>query len=88
MVSGQFQKMGANRIQSIVTCQPSIGVESVQQLESRGWAVHHRRRDGAIERHHGILGHALKQVIQRQDLGPVGILRPVRFIMNGGDGSL
>ena len=88
MVSGQFQQMGANGVQAMMAGQPSIGVERIQQLESRGRAVHHGRGDGVIEHHHGIVGHAFQQVIQRQDLRPVGILGAGRFVVNGGDGGL
>ena len=44
--------------------------------------------DGMIQHHHGILGHALEQFVQRQDLRPIGILGPRRLIMNRGDRCL
>ena len=50
--------------------------------------MHHGRGDGVIELHHGVIGHAFKQLIQRQDLRPVGILGSGRLVVNGGDGGL
>ena len=88
MVSGHFQQMGTNGVEAMMAGQSSIGVERIQQLESRGRAVHHGRGDGVIEHHHGIVGHAFQELVQRQDLRPVGILGSGRFVMDGGDGGL
>ena len=65
-----------------------IGVERSKKLESFGWAMHHGCGDGVIEHHHGILGHAFEELVQRQDLRPVGILDSDGFVMNSGDGGL
>jgi hypothetical protein len=88
IIARHLEQMGANRVESMMISQPSIGVQRIQQLESRGRAVHHGRRDRLIEHHHRIAGHAFQEVVECQDLRPVGILRADRFIMNGGDGSL
>jgi hypothetical protein len=40
MVSGHFEKMGANGIQAMMSGQPPIGVERTQQLEPRRRAMH------------------------------------------------
>jgi hypothetical protein len=50
--------------------------------------VHHGRGDCVIEDHHGIVGHASEQFVQRQNLRPVGILGPTSFVMNRGYGGL
>jgi hypothetical protein len=50
--------------------------------------MHHGDGDGVIEHHHRIVGHTFKQLIERQDLRPIGILGSRRFVMNGGDGGL
>jgi hypothetical protein len=47
--------------------------------------MHHRRRDGVVERHHRVVGDAHEQSVQRKDLGPVGVLVARCFIVNGGD---
>ena len=88
MVSGHLEQMGANGVEAVVAGQSSIGVERFEQLESGRRAVHHGRGDGVIERHHGIVGHALEQAIQRQDLRPVGILGSRRFVVDGRDRGL
>jgi hypothetical protein len=61
MVSGQFQQMGANGIETMMAGQPSIGVERIQQLDSRVRAVDHGGGDCMIEHHHGIVRHAFQQ---------------------------
>ena len=80
--------MGTHRVQAMMARQASVGIQRIQQVESRGRAAHHGRRDGVIEHHHGIVGHPFQQFIQRQDLRPVGVLGPGCFVVNRGDGGL
>jgi hypothetical protein len=35
MVSGHFQQVGTNGVEAMMAGQPSIGVERIQQLQSR-----------------------------------------------------
>ena len=48
----------------------------------------HRHCDRVIQHHHGIVGHALEQIVQRENLRPIGILGSRRFIVNRGDRGL
>src|SRR5260370_4878357 len=60
MVAGHFQQMGANCVQTIVAGQPVVSVERSEQFQALGWAVHHGRCNCLIERHHGVVGHAVQ----------------------------
>ena len=80
--------MGTNRVEAMMAGNSCIGVERSKQLKSLGWAVHHCGSDGVIEHHHGIVGHAFKKLIQRQDLRLVSVLGSGCFVMNSGDGGL
>ena len=60
-------------------CEPVVAGEPLVRRARRAGrarprAVHHGHRDGVVERHHGIVGHPLQQLVQRQDLRPVGVL--------------
>jgi hypothetical protein len=61
MVSGQSSRWGANGIETMMAGQPSIGVERIQQLDSRVRARGPWRRRCMIEHHHGIVRHAFLQ---------------------------
>src|ERR1700721_1046697 len=65
-----------------------IGVECVQQLQTLRWAMYHRRRDRVIQCDHWVVGHPLEQIVEREDLWPIGVAGPGRLIVNSGDGSL
>lgn len=88
MISGHFQQMGANGVKTVMAGEASIGIERIEQIETRGRAVHHGRGNGVIEHHHGIVRHAFQEIIERQDLRPIGIRGSGGFVMNGGDGGL
>ena len=55
-----------------MAAQPFIGVERIEQLKGFRGAVHHAVSDAVIESHHGIVGHVLEQVVERQDLRSAG----------------
>ncbi len=59
--------MGTNRVEVMMAGKSCIRVERPKQLESFGWAMHHGCGDGVIEHHHGIVGQAFKELIQRKD---------------------
>jgi hypothetical protein len=88
MVAGHLQEMGTNRIETMMPGKPCIGVKRLEQLEPFRWAMYHSGRDSMVERNHGIVRHAFKQLIKGQDLRPVGVLGVVRFVMNGSNRSL
>jgi hypothetical protein len=50
--------------------------------------VHHGRGDGAVERHHRVLGDAFQELAQAEDLRPVGFLGAFRAVVLGGDRRL
>ena len=45
-------------------------------------------RDRAVQRDHRVVGGPLEQVVERHDLGPVGVLVPAGLIMHGRDRGL
>ncbi len=63
-------------------------VEAVQPGETGAWPMRHGRGDGPVQRHHGVGGHGLKQVVQGQDLGPVGGGVGGGLVVQGRDGGL
>ena len=67
---------------------PLIGFEARQQAERCLRAVHHRHRDGAIERHDRAGRDALEEVIEPQDLLPVGPGRGGGLGVDGRDRGL
>jgi len=87
-VPREFQQMGAHRVQAVMFRDARIVFKRIQQFQALRRAVHHGRRDGAIQRDHWVVGHALEQIIKRQDLRPIRVLGAGSLVVNGGNGGL
>jgi hypothetical protein len=70
-VAGQLEEVGAYRVQPVVVAEPRV--ETVERRETGGGVLEHRHGDGAVQRDHRVVGGALEQVVERHDLGPVGV---------------
>ena len=52
-----------------------VGFEGgVKLVEGKLRAVHHRHGDGPVQRHHRVRRDTLQQVVQPEDLRPVGFV--------------
>jgi hypothetical protein len=60
VISGKLEQMGSSRGKAMMAAQPSIGIDRFEQFESFHRPMHHRGRNCVIERHHGVVGHALQ----------------------------
>src|SRR5215218_3206509 len=87
-VAGHLQQVGAHRVEAVVSREPSVGFQPFEQRKSGARALHHRERDGAIERDYRVVGDALEQAVKDEDLRPVSLLRASCFGMNRGDRRL
>jgi hypothetical protein len=65
-----------------------VVVERRQQIESRLRASHHRECDGVVERDHRIGRDAFEQLVQGENLWPVGVLWARRLPVDRRDGRL
>ena len=65
-----------------------VVVEGVEQVEAGARAVDHRDRDRAVERHHRAGRDPVQQLVQRSDLGPVGIPRGRCLVVHRRDRGL
>ena len=68
--------------------QAVVTIERVQQVEPGGRAVYHGCGDRVIEYHHGIRRHTPQQFVKSEDLWPIGVFGPRRFVVNRGNGGL
>ena len=59
-----------------------------EQVQPGLRAVDHRHRDGAVERDHRVRRDPLEQLVEREDLRPVGVLGARRLGVHGGDRRL
>ena len=67
---------------------PVVRVERVEQGEPGTRAVHHRDRDRAVQRDHRVGRDAFEQVVEGEDLGPVGVAVARRLVVDRGDRGL
>src|SRR5215813_594797 len=80
--------MRANHVETIMTCDARIAVESPNQFEALGRAVHHSGRDCVIESDHGTRGDSFQQLVESCDLWPVSLLYGRSFVVNRGNRRL
>lgn len=80
--------MGAHGGKTVMPGHSGIGIERGEQFESFSGSMHHGSGNGIIQHHHGIVRHSPQQVIERQDLRPIGVFGPGSLVMNGGDRGL
>jgi hypothetical protein len=72
VVAGQLQQVGADRVQAVVAGQVAVGVQGVQHLQARPRALDHRERHGMAQRDHRVRPDPFEQLVQDEDLRPVG----------------
>ena len=87
-IAGHLEQVGAHRTEAMVRGKARVGLERREQLQACRRPMHHRRGDGAIERHHRVVRHLLEQPVERQDLRPVGVADVGGFVMDRGDRGL
>ena len=72
----------------MVPAQPVVVGERVEHGESGFRPVHHRDRDGLVERDHRVRRDPLEQLVQHHDLVPVRLFGARRFVVHRGDRGL
>ena len=88
VVAGHLEQVGADRVEAVVVGHAIVVVERREQVEAGARAVDHRHRDRVVEGDHRVGRHALEQLVEREDLRPVGVLRGRRLVVDGGDRGL
>jgi len=81
-VSRHLEEMRADGIDAVVAAECRIVLRRSELAQSRVRAVDHRDRDNAVEGHHGSGRDRAQQLVEPQDLSPVGVLSARRFVVN------
>ena len=68
--------------------QTGLAEQGVDDREARGGTERHRDSDGPVQGHHRCGQDPREGVIERGDARPVGLVRPRRTRMTGGDRRL
>lgn len=87
-VTSHFQEMGADCVQTMMSGNPVVGVESFEEGETGSRPIDHGNRNRAIERDNRSWRHPFEHAVQRQDLRPVRLLGARCFVMHCGDRCL
>jgi hypothetical protein len=80
--------MTPDRVQPMVARHARVRVECSELRESGPRPVHHRDRDGAVERHDRAGIDPREHVVEREDLRPVGLGARGRLIVHRGNRRL
>ena len=80
--------MRPDRIDAMVAGHPVVGIEGGQELEAGLGAADHGHRDGLVEGDHRVRRDRRQQLVQGQDLAPVGVLGGGRLVMDRRDRRL
>ena len=87
-VAGLFQQVGAYRFEAVTVGHPLVGVEGAEQGERGSGSVDVRQGDGAAERDDRSGGDGGQDVVQGEDLRPVGGLGGRGLVVQRGDRGL
>ncbi len=87
-IAGELEQMSANGVEPVMARETVVRVQRLEQVEPGGRAMHHGGGDGVVEQDHGVVRHAFEQIVEGEDLWPVGVLGARCLVMDGGDGSL
>ena len=87
-VAGPLEQVSAHGIEAVVSGQSPVPVEYLQVTQAGIRAVHHRGSYGLVQQHHRVVGHLLEQMVQREDLRPVGVPDIRGLVVNRRDGGL
>ena len=68
-------------MQQVIALEIAAGGERIDERERRPRAVHHRHRHRAIERDDGRRLQTFEQIVQPDDLTPVGLIGSRRLTM-------
>src|SRR5438067_985412 len=82
------EQLGARGMEQVIAVEVAGGGEGVDEVERRAGALDHRDRRRAVEGDDGRGLQTLEHVVQADDLGPVGVLRPRRLAVQRGDRRL
>ena len=88
LVARHLQEVGADGHDAVVPGHPFVVVERRQEFEPGLGPLHHRDRDRAVERDHRIGRDPLEEVVEHEDLQPVGVRFLRGFVVHGGDRGL
>jgi len=88
MVSSEFQQMCSDSVQTVMFRKAGVRFEGVQQFQAARCTMHHRHRDRMVQHDHWVVGHAPEQIVECEDLRPIGVICSGSFVVNGGDGGL
>ena len=87
-VAGLFEQVGAYRFEAMGVGQPLVSVERAEQGESGPGSVDVGEGDGAAERHYRPGGDGGEDVVECEDLRPVGDRRAGGLVVQRGDRGL
>jgi hypothetical protein len=87
-ITGALEQVGPDRVEAVVAGQAIVGPQRSQQLEPGPGPVHHRHGHSVVERGHRVGGDAQQELVEQDDLQPVGCLVGRSLVVHGGDGRL
>lgn len=87
-VADEFQQVGADGVAAIVAGQGRVGLGGGSFVQAGAWPVHHGDGDDAVQCDDGAGRGDVQQVVEGEDLRPVGVFGSGRVVVHGGDRRL
>ncbi len=88
VIARTFEQMRAHRVEAVVACEASVGIQCIQQFQSGSRPMHHRAAIAWFSATIGLSDMRMQQAVQREDLRPVGVFRACGFVVHGRDRGL
>ena len=87
-LAGPLEQVGAHRLDPVVTGERRIALGRRELLQAGLRSADHGDRDDPVQRDHRPRRERLEQLVEREDLQPVGVLRARRLVVHRGDRGL
>jgi hypothetical protein len=87
-VAGQLEELGADGVVAVPGGDAGVASERIEQFQAGARAMHHGSGDGLVQRDDRVVGCLPQELVQGEDLRPVGGLGGRGFVVDGGDGRL
>ncbi len=80
--------MGTDGVEAMVTSEGGVVLGRVELFQGDDRATDHGNGDDAVERDHRSWRECGQQLVEPEDLSPVGVLGMGRLVVHGGDRGL
>jgi hypothetical protein len=83
-----LEQVCANCLEAMAASHAGVRFEAGEEVETSLRTMNHRHRHRSVQTHHRVIRGALEEIVERENLRPIGGFIGRRFVVESGDGCL